>query len=119
MQMETPETKTAQNSPHMAGCQQELCSLSSDATETLAAWKRFEKDGQIVDLLKHAITMERGRNEWKANHDNQVAIKRIIAARPDLKERAPMVEKLMAERNRAQAHSIRIANVTRRKRMPM
>jgi hypothetical protein len=33
--------------------------------------------------------------------------KRIIAARPDLKARAPMVEKLMAERNRAQAHSIR------------
>ena len=47
------------------------------------------------------------RDQWKANHDNQVAIKRIIAARPDLKERAPMVEKLMAERNRAQAHSIR------------
>lgn len=47
------------------------------------------------------------RDMWKANHDNQVAIKRIIAARPDLKDRAPMVEKLMAERNRAQAHSIR------------
>ena len=47
------------------------------------------------------------RDRWKANHDNQVAIKRIIAARPDLKDRAPMVEKLMAERNRAQAHSIR------------
>ena len=47
------------------------------------------------------------RDMWKANHENQVEIKRIIAARPDLKERAPMVEKLMAERNRAQAHSIR------------
>lgn len=47
------------------------------------------------------------RDRWKSNHDNQVAIKRVIAARPDLKDRAPMVEKLMAERNRAQAHSIR------------
>ena len=45
------------------------------------------------------------RDMWKANHDNQVKIKRIIAARPDLKDRAPMVEKLMAERNRAQGWS--------------
>lgn len=45
------------------------------------------------------------RDMWKANHDNQVEIKRIIAARPDLKDRAPMVEKLMSERNRAQGWS--------------
>ena len=57
--------------------------------------------------IEMAARAELERDMWKANHDNQVAIKRIIAARPDLKERAPMVEKLMAERNRAQAHSIR------------
>lgn len=45
------------------------------------------------------------RDRWKAAHDNQVTLKRIIAARPDLKDRAPMVEKLMAERNRAQGRS--------------
>lgn len=57
--------------------------------------------------VEMAARAEVERDMWKANHDNQVALKRIIAARPDLKERAPMVEKLMAERNRAQAHSIR------------
>jgi len=45
------------------------------------------------------------RDRWKAAHDNQVALKRIIAARPALKDREPMVEKLMAERNRAQGWS--------------
>jgi hypothetical protein len=49
--------------------------------------------------------MMKDRDRWKAAHDNQVELKRIIAARPDLKERAPMVEKLMAERNRAQGWS--------------
>jgi hypothetical protein len=52
-----------------------------------------------------AARAEVERDMWKSNHDNQVEIKRIIAARPDLKERAPMVEKLMAERNRAQGWS--------------
>ena len=50
--------------------------------------------------------LERERNEWKANHDNQVELKRIIAARPDLAERAPMVEKLMHERNQAQVLNV-------------
>jgi hypothetical protein len=45
------------------------------------------------------------RDRWKAAHDNPVELKRIIAARPDLKDRAPMVEKLMTERNRAQGWS--------------
>lgn len=59
------------------------------------------------DHLKKIGILEREVTAWKANHDNQVALKRIIASRPDLKERAPLVEKLMAERNRAQSHSIR------------
>jgi hypothetical protein len=44
---------------------------------------------------------EREIEAWKANHDNQVELKRIIAARPDLAERAPMVERLVSERNAA------------------
>lgn len=39
---------------------------------------------------------------WKSNHDNQVAIKRIISERPDLKEKAPLVEKLAADKNNAE-----------------
>jgi len=37
-----------------------------NAPETLAAWKDFEKDGKIVDFLKHAIRMERERNATMA-----------------------------------------------------
>jgi hypothetical protein len=54
-----------------------------------------------------AARAEIQRDQWRANHDTQVSLKRIISARPDLKERAPKVEKLMSERNRAQARSIR------------
>lgn len=76
------------------------CSRSSECHEQ--GWRN--KWECAVEMAARA---EVERDMWKANHDNQVAIKRIIAARPDLKDRAPMVEKLMAERNRAQAHSIR------------
>ncbi|MEI6655779.1 MAG: hypothetical protein WCP45_13525 [Verrucomicrobiota bacterium] len=61
----------------------------------------------IREAGQRIIELSAARDEWKANHDNQVELKRIIAARPGLKERAPMVEKLMAERNRAQSWSIR------------
>ena len=36
---------------------------------------------------------------WKANHDNQVELKSIISKRGDLRDRAPRVEKLIAERD--------------------
>ena len=91
------------------------CSPSSDTTETATAFGILGDIPMTIDGLEEARLrrralfekLERERDMWKANHDNQVAIKRIIAARPDLKDRAPMVEKLMAERNRAQANSIR------------
>ena len=35
----------------------------TDAPETLMAWGAFEKDGKILELLKHAIRMERERDE--------------------------------------------------------
>jgi len=34
-----------------------------DTPETLSAWEKFEKDGNIVEFLKHTIKMERERNE--------------------------------------------------------
>ena len=53
-----------------------------------------------------ARRLERERDEarkealmWKANHDNQVELKSIISKRGDLKDRAPRVEKLIAERD--------------------
>jgi hypothetical protein len=53
-----------------------------------------------------ARRLERERDEarrdaatWKSNHDNQVELKSIISKRGDLKDRAPRVEKLIAERD--------------------
>jgi hypothetical protein len=80
------------------------CSPSSDTpkTDEMGSMRRT-----VTEWRNLCEKLERESNEWKANHDNQVALKRIIAARSDLKDRAPMVEKLMDERNRAQSHSIR------------
>ncbi len=55
-----------------------------------------------------ARKLERERDEarkkaamWKANHDNQVALKSAIIQRPDLKDRAERVQMLIAERDEA------------------
>jgi len=39
------------------------------------------------------------RDEWKANHDNQVAINRTLRDRPDLGERAKLVDALTKQRD--------------------
>jgi hypothetical protein len=36
---------------------------TTDAPETYLAWAQFEKDGNIISLLKHAIKMECERND--------------------------------------------------------
>lgn len=48
-------------------------------------------------LRTQLAEMTRDRDRWKAAHDNQVELKRIISSRPDLGDRAPRVEKLFAE----------------------
>lgn len=74
------------------------CEVPGEAEEWIKRCKA------TIDMAARAFEE---RDHWKANHDTQVKLKRIIAERPDLKDRAPKVEKLMAERNRAQARSIR------------
>ena len=72
-------------------------------------WERFA-DGFCIelfapDIIRRINKLERERNEWKANHDNHdnhVELKRIISDRPDMAERAPMVEKLMEEKQQAE-----------------
>ena len=44
-----------------------------------------------VDRLRQEVA------HWKANHDNQVAIKQAISQRPDLQDRATRVSGLIAE----------------------
>jgi hypothetical protein len=48
-------------------------------------------------LLSFCRKLERERDSWKAAHDNQVKLKRIISERPDLKEHAKLVAELIKD----------------------
>jgi hypothetical protein len=94
----------------------------TDTPETDAA-RLTEKNGCILTIggnqvvpAEFARRLERERDEarkeaamWKANHDNQVELKSIISKRGDLKDRAPRVEKLIAERNQLRASNVELA----------
>ena len=56
-------------------------------------------DTKALRMTDFARRLERERDEWKAAHDNQVSLKRIISDRPDLKERAKLVAELIEERD--------------------
>lgn len=43
------------------------------------------------------------RDHWKANHDEAVRVKRTLLDRPDLAERATLVQELIRERDEAVA----------------
>ena len=70
-------------------------------------WEKEVMQHRKADLVRMFSKACRDRDGWKASHDNQVELKRIISSRPDLSERAPMVEKLVSERNEARAETIR------------
>jgi hypothetical protein len=57
--------------------------------------------------LERAIKAEAEAHQWKASHDNQAKLKSIIMARPDLGDRAPRVEAMMAEVAEANARAER------------
>lgn len=78
-------TAKAEGRPTMGGDGEFLI----DFMTTHGAW--------VVEKTIPRAEAEREIKMWKSNHDNQVRIKRAIASRPDLAERAPLVEKLMAE----------------------
>ena len=55
-----------------------------------------------AEAQEWAVESTRAKAEaemWKSNHDNQVELKRIISERPDLAERATLVEKLIKHRD--------------------
>lgn len=52
-----------------------------------------------VPLLELARKLEQELDIWKANHDNQVELKRILMDRPDLGGRGTMLVALVAERD--------------------
>lgn len=76
----------------------------------------FEQQGQrewqfsAVADRRLVSKLERERDEaraeaakWKANHDNQVALKSAIIQRPDLRDRSERVEALIKERDALKA----------------
>lgn len=48
-----------------------------------------------------AERLENERDEWKSNHDNQVYINQLLRDRPDLKERAKLVDELIEKLDEA------------------
>jgi DNA repair exonuclease SbcCD ATPase subunit len=91
---DTPETDAFAEMAHNLVLDWD-CRDSGDTTEK-----------PLVVTAEFARRLERERDEarkeaamWKANHDNQVELKSIISKRGDLKDRAPRVEKLIAERD--------------------
>ena len=56
-------------------------------------------EDQCMTFMNQRTDAEHERDQWKANHDNQLEIKRAVLDRPDLGERATLVQKLITERN--------------------
>jgi len=58
----------------------------------------------LADMaLAHRDVIIAERDKWKANHDNQVVINRTLRDRPDLGERAKLVEALTKQRDHYKA----------------
>lgn len=60
-------------------------------------------DRDLTAARERIAVLEKERNVWKANHDNQVAIRRTLIDRPDLKERSDSMIKLTSERDALKA----------------
>ena len=86
----TPRTQAARSNVDTYA-DQYLFSHSTDGE-----WVRYEVSEQ---LERELADMTKDRDEWKANHDNQVAINRALRDRPDLGERAKLVDALTKQRD--------------------
>lgn len=64
---------------------------------------------ELNGLAAQVAQFRAERDMWKSNHDNQVAIKRAVLDRPDLKERATLVQALISERDQLRADNAVLA----------
>lgn len=73
----------------------------SETPETDYYTKRLRGfcDDEYVPI-EFARKLEIQRDKWKANHDNQVTINRLLRDRPDMGERAKLVDELIQQRDR-------------------
>lgn len=65
------------------------------------------------ELRAKLASVERERDKWKANHDNQVKLRRALMDRPDLAERAKLVQKLSSELDAANARAEKLDKAMR------
>ncbi len=82
--------------------------LRADQADTLST-KVTELEALRSEAAQLSHQFRNERDQWKANHDNQVALKAALLDRPDLKERAALVQSLAAERDhlRAEVEALR------------
>ncbi len=76
------------------GMEQKSVQVNHEEAMELAHIKKNESN-----LARCYLAMMAERDQWKANHDNQVALKAAIMQRPDLKERADLVIGLVHANN--------------------
>lgn len=54
------------------------------------------------------IKLLREVKHWKSNHDNQVKMKKLLLDRPDIKERATLLTKLLEENERLKLELLKL-----------
>jgi hypothetical protein len=54
-------------------------------------------DSELERLRAENLYLQKDRDHWKASHDNQVKLKRILMDRPDLQDRASRMQALLSE----------------------
>ncbi len=74
----------------------ELSSIKEELNNFQKGYAELSDLVQSLKKEKEELTKE--RDKWKASHDNQVNLRRILMDRPDLKERANLVQKLIEEK---------------------
>ena len=90
MNTPTPRTDANESEGLIRGCATPTKVVLADFSRTLE--RELEEANKKCD-------------QWKASHDNQVKIKNIIKSRGDLRDRAPKVEKLVAELNQTKTNN--------------
>lgn len=54
---------------------------------------------QFSEIFQQVGILEKDRDHWRANHDNQKKLKEILTDRPDLADRAARMQELIFERD--------------------
>jgi len=77
-----------------------LVSMAEDRDSWRERSHEKAQEARLSDYYKSQIAriqeMEKDRDMWKSNHDNQVKLKHQLMDRPDLKDRAASVKRLNA-----------------------